>query len=110
MSQVTPVLVTGGAGYIGSVLVPILQEHGYDVDVVDLLWFGVLMLLVMEISFTTPPFGLLIFVMKGVAPPEISLGQVYRAAFPFILLALTVLGLILLVPELATWLPSQIRK
>ena len=77
---------------------------------INLLWFGVLMLLVMEISFTTPPFGLLIFVMKGVAPPHITLGQVYRAAFPFILLALTVLGLILLVPELATWLPSQIRK
>ncbi len=85
--------------------IPLAQTLG-----IDLLWFGVLMLLVMEISFTTPPFGLLIFVMKGVAPPEISLGQVYRAAFPFILLALTVLGLILLVPELATWLPSQIRK
>ncbi len=77
---------------------------------INLLWFGVLMLLVMEISFTTPPFGLLIFVMKGVAPPEITLAQVYRAAFPFILLALTVLALILLVPELATWLPDQIRK
>lgn len=77
---------------------------------INLLWFGVLMLLVMEISFTTPPFGLLIFVMKGVAPPHITLGQVYRAAFPFILLALTVLALILLVPDLATWLPSQIRK
>ncbi len=85
--------------------IPLAQTLG-----IDLLWFGVLMLLVMEISFTTPPFGLLIFVMKGVAPPEISLGQVYRAAFPFILLALTVLGLILLVPELATWLPGQIRK
>ena len=85
--------------------IPLAQSLG-----IDLLWFGVLMLLVMEISFTTPPFGLLIFVMKGVAPPEISLGQVYRAAFPFILLALTVLGLILLVPELATWLPGQIRK
>ncbi len=77
---------------------------------INLLWFGVLMLLVMEISFTTPPFGLLIFVMKGVAPPDITLAQVYRAAFPFILLALGVLGLILLIPDLATWLPSQIRK
>ena len=85
--------------------IPLAQTLG-----IDLLWFGVLMLLVMEISFTTPPFGLLIFVMKGVAPPDISLSQVYRAAFPFILLALTVLGLILLVPEFATWLPSQIRR
>ncbi|MCP5084293.1 MAG: TRAP transporter large permease subunit [Alphaproteobacteria bacterium] len=85
--------------------IPLTQTLG-----IDQLWFGVLMLVVMEISFTTPPFGLLIFVMKGVAPPEITLGQVYRAAFPFILLALTVLSLILLVPELATWLPGQIRK
>ena len=68
------------------------------------------MLVVMEISFTTPPFGLLIFVMKGVAPPEITLGDVYRAAFPFILLALCVLGLLILFPELATWLPNLIGR
>jgi TRAP-type mannitol/chloroaromatic compound transport system permease large subunit len=77
---------------------------------IDLLWFGVLMLVVMEISFTTPPFGLLIFVMKGVAPPEISLGQVYRAAIPFILLALAVLALLILFPGLTTWLPNLIRR
>ncbi|NNE23034.1 MAG: TRAP transporter large permease subunit [Rhizobiales bacterium] len=77
---------------------------------INQLWFGVLMLVVMEISFTTPPFGLLIFVMKGVAPPDINLGQVYRAAFPFILLALSVLVLIILIPDLATWLPGQIRR
>ncbi|MCP4330187.1 MAG: TRAP transporter large permease [Alphaproteobacteria bacterium] len=77
---------------------------------IDLLWFGVLMLIVMEISFTTPPFGLLLYVMKGVAPPEISMGQVYRAAAPFIVLELIVLALIALVPEAATWLPSVMRR
>lgn len=73
---------------------------------IDLLWFGVLMLVVMEISFTTPPFGLLIYVMKGVAPPSISLWQVYAAAFPFIVLELMVLAIIVAFPETATWLPS----
>jgi tripartite ATP-independent transporter DctM subunit len=76
---------------------------------IDLLWFGVLMLVVMEISFTTPPFGLLIYVMKGVAPKSITLRQVYMAAMPFIVLELMVLALIFLVPELATWLPEMAR-
>lgn len=73
---------------------------------IDLLWFGVLMLVVMEISFTTPPFGLLIYVMKGVAPPSITLRQVYAAAMPFILLELAVLAILVVFPEAATWLPS----
>jgi tripartite ATP-independent transporter DctM subunit len=76
---------------------------------IDLLWFGVLMLVVMEISFTTPPFGLLIYVMKGVAPESITLRQVYMAAMPFIVLEIMVLALIFLVPELATWLPEMAR-
>ena len=76
---------------------------------IDLLWLGVLMLICMEISFMTPPFGLLIFVMKGVAPPEIRLGQIYRAAFPFVLLQLAVMALIVAEPGLATWLPELAR-
>ncbi len=99
MDQVSMIMITL------PFFIPLAQTLG-----IDLLWFGVLMLVVMEISFTTPPFGLLIFVMKGVAPPEISLGDVYRAAFPFILLALTVLGLLILIPDLATWLPNLIRR
>jgi tripartite ATP-independent transporter DctM subunit len=76
---------------------------------IDLLWLGVLILITMEISFTTPPFGLLIYVMKGVAPPEITLRQIFLAAAPFIVLELIVLALIVLVPGLATWLPAMIR-
>ncbi|WP_366655192.1 TRAP transporter large permease subunit [Fodinicurvata sp. EGI_FJ10296] len=73
---------------------------------IDLLWLGVMMLICMEVSFMTPPFGLLIFVMKGVAPPHITLRQVYTAAAPFILLQILVLALILAYPGLATWLPE----
>ncbi|MDJ0957498.1 MAG: TRAP transporter large permease subunit [Arenicellales bacterium] len=69
-----------------------------------------LMLIVMEISFTTPPFGLLIYVMKGVAPKHITLSQIYAAAFPFIVLELIVLALLIVVPDLATWLPEKIRR
>lgn len=76
---------------------------------IDLVWFGVLMLIVMEISFTTPPFGLLIYVMKGVAPKTITLKQVYLAALPFIILEVIVLGLLVAFPPLATWLPGLMR-
>jgi tripartite ATP-independent transporter DctM subunit len=76
---------------------------------IDPLWFAVLMLICMEISFMTPPFGLLIFVMKGVAPRGITLSQVYRAAAPFVLLQLLVLVLLIAWPPLATWLPAQMQ-
>ncbi|SLN76349.1 TRAP transporter large permease [Oceanibacterium hippocampi] len=77
---------------------------------IDLLWLGVLMLIVMEISFTTPPFGLLLYVMKGVAPPDITLGQIYAAAAPFIVLELIALAIIVAVPDIATWLPTIMRR
>jgi len=84
--------------------VPLLSLTG-----IDPLWFAVMMLIVMEISFMTPPFGLLIFVMKGVSPPEIGLGRIYRAAAPFVGLQLLVLVLILSIPAVATWLPELAR-
>jgi tripartite ATP-independent transporter DctM subunit len=76
---------------------------------IDPLWFAVLMLICMEISFMTPPFGLLIFVMKGVAPPGITLSQVYRAAAPFVGLQLLVLVLLIAWPVLTTWLPGLMQ-
>lgn len=68
------------------------------------------MLLVMEISLTTPPFGLLLYVMKGVAPSWITLRDIYLAAVPFILLELLVLALLVAFPALATWLPLLIMQ
>lgn len=98
MDQVSMIMITL------PFFIPLAQSMG-----LDLLWFAVLMLVVMEISFTTPPFGLLLYVMKGVAPKSISLGQVYAAAVPFIVLELIVLGILILYPEAATWLATQIR-
>lgn len=76
----------------------------------DLVWYGVLLLVVLEVSLTTPPFGLLLFVMKGVAPPQITLRQIYVAAGPFIALELLVLILVVVYPALATWLPNLIIR
>ncbi|TFL18725.1 TRAP transporter large permease [Jannaschia formosa] len=72
----------------------------------DPVWFGLIMLLALEISFTTPPFGLLLFVMKGVSPPGTTMREIYLAAIPFILCSLAVVALLILLPGLALWLPS----
>lgn len=81
--------------------IPLAQAVGIDV-----LWLGVIYLIAMETSFLTPPFGLLLFVMKGVAPPQVGLGDIYKAALPFLLIELLVLALLIALPELATWLPN----
>ena len=72
----------------------------------DLVWFGLVMLLALEISLTTPPFGLLLFVMMGVAPQGTTLWQVAMAAAPYIGCALIVLVLLILFPGLALYLPG----
>ena len=71
----------------------------------DPVWFGLIMLLALEISFTTPPFGLLLFVMKGVAPADTTMRDIYMSAIPFILCSLCVVALLILFPQLALWLP-----
>jgi tripartite ATP-independent transporter DctM subunit len=83
---------------------PIITSLG-----IDPLWFGILMLINMEIAIVSPPFGLLLFTLKGVAP-EASMAQIYRSAVPVCLIILTLLVLLLIFPELATWLPRQAYK
>ncbi len=78
----------------------------FDIDVI---WLMVLMLITMEISLLTPPFGLLLYVMKGIAPHGITLGQVVKSALPFILIELFVLALLIAFPKVAVWLPSMLN-
>jgi tripartite ATP-independent transporter DctM subunit len=72
---------------------------------VDPVWFGVLFLICMQLGLLTPPFGLLLFTMKGVAPPTITLQQIYAASVPYIVFGVVVLVAIFLFPPIATWLP-----
>ena len=80
---------------------PLASTLGFDP-----IWFGLIMLLALEISFTTPPFGLLLFVMKGVSPPETTMKEIYVSAFPFIGCSLLVVALLIAFPQLALWLPG----
>ena len=70
---------------------------------VDLVWFGVMLGMNLQMSFLTPPFGFALFYLRGVAPPEISTAQIYRGAIPFIIIQALGLLLIILWPELVTW-------
>jgi tripartite ATP-independent transporter DctM subunit len=72
---------------------------------IEPIWFGIIFLICMQLGLLTPPFGLLLFTMKGVAPPEITMNQIYRASLPYVIFGLLVLTAIVLFPPLATWLP-----
>ncbi len=77
--------------------------HALDFNPV---WFAVLMLLNMEMGTTSPPFGLNLFVMKGVAPPDTTMGDIYKAALPFLGCDAIALALIIVFPMIALWLPG----
>nr|WP_319389807.1 TRAP transporter large permease subunit [uncultured Cohaesibacter sp.] len=81
------------------IFVPIITQLGYDP-----IWFGVLFAINMQVSFLSPPFGPAAFYLKGVAPPEISLGDIFASLWPFILMQLTVLAIMLSFPNLVLWM------
>lgn len=93
MEQVSIMLITL------PLYIPIVKLLGYDP-----IWFGVLMLINLEMALTTPPFGMLLFVMKGVAPVGTKMKAIYMAGLPFLLCDLIALVIVLLVPETTTWL------
>jgi tripartite ATP-independent transporter DctM subunit len=95
MDQLSMMLITV------PIFFPLAATYGFDP-----LWFAVIVLLALEISFTTPPFGLLLFVMKGVAPPGTTLTQIYRAALPFMACALLLVALLIWQPQIALLLPA----
>jgi tripartite ATP-independent transporter DctM subunit len=84
---------------------PVIQAFGYSP-----VWFGAIMLLNMEMATISPPFGLNLFVMRGVAPKGVTMGDVYAASLPFLLLDLVVMAALLAYPQLVLWLPSLIAK
>ena len=71
-------------------------------------WFAILLAVNLQTSFLTPPFGFALFYMKGVAPPEVKIQQIYRGIIPFVMLQLVGLGLVIGFPEIAMWLPRTI--
>lgn len=80
---------------------PLIQQGGADP-----VWFGVMMLVALEVGLITPPFGLLLFIMQSVAPDSVTMRQILRSVMPYIGIELFGLMLVFLFPILALWLPS----
>ncbi len=86
------------------VFMPVVHTLGFDP-----VWFAIVMLINIQLGMLSPPFGMSLFVMKGVAPPDTTMGDVYRAALPFFALNLVGMAFIIAFPALALWLPGLMR-
>jgi tripartite ATP-independent transporter DctM subunit len=83
------------------VFMPVVQRLD-----IDLIWFGVLYLICMQLGLLLPPHGLLLMTMKGVAPKEVTMGHIFRAVVPYVAMSLVLLIIIIIFPAIATWLPN----
>jgi tripartite ATP-independent transporter DctM subunit len=83
------------------IFMPIVQRLA-----IDQVWFGVMFLICMQLGLLLPPHGLLLMTMKGVAPPSVTMGDIFQAVVPYVALSLLVLALVFFVPGIAVWLPS----
>ncbi len=95
------------------IFVPIIKalgaaSFGFDNPDDLVLWFGVLYLVNMQMSFLSPPFGYALFYLRGVAPPEIPMADIFKSALPFLAIQLIGLVLCMLFPEIITWLPDKV--
>jgi len=85
------------------IYIPIIKALGFDP-----IWFGVLYLVNMQMAYLTPPFGYCLFLMKGVCPPDISMGDIYRSVIPFVIIQGIGLVIIMIFPQIVLWLPHLI--
>ena len=85
------------------IFLPFVKAHGFDP-----IWFGILFVINMEIGYMTPPFGFNLFYLKGIVPPSITMGDIYRSVIPFTIVESTGLALVMIFPEIATWLPKVV--
>lgn len=88
---------------VAPLYVPLVGVLGFD-----LVWYGILYTITCQIAYMTPPFGYNLFLMRAMAPPEISLIDIYRSIVPFVLVMVVALALVMIFPELALWLPDYV--
>jgi len=88
---------------VAPLYVPLVGALGFD-----LIWYGVLYTITTQIAYMTPPFGYNLFLMRAMAPPEISLMDIYASIFPFVIAMIVALALVMVFPQIALWLPESI--
>jgi len=86
---------------VAPLYIPLIRSLGFDP-----IWFGVLYTITCQIAYITPPFGYNLFLMRAMAPPEISLGDIYRSIWPFFFLMVLSIVIIMIFPQIALWLPN----
>ncbi|MBT7223604.1 MAG: TRAP transporter large permease subunit, partial [Marinovum sp.] len=90
---------------VAPLYVPLVGALGFD-----LIWYGILYTITTQIAYMTPPFGYNLFLMRAMAPPEISLRDIYASITPFVLVMVLALTLVMVFPGLATWLPDYVYQ
>ena len=88
---------------VAPLYVPLVGALGFD-----LIWYGVLYTITTQIAYMTPPFGYNLFLMRAMAPPEITLYDIYSSILPFVLVMVFALITIMAFPEIALWLPGYV--
>ncbi len=88
---------------VAPLYVPLVKVLGFD-----LIWYGVLYTITTQIAYMTPPFGYNLFLMRAMAPPEITLRDIYSSIAPFVLVMVLALALVMTFPQIALWLPELI--
>jgi tripartite ATP-independent transporter DctM subunit len=88
---------------VAPLYVPLVDAMGFN-----LIWYGVLYTITTQIAYMTPPFGYNLFLMRAMAPPEISLGDIYRSITPFALVMVLALTIVMMFPQIALWLPGYV--
>jgi TRAP-type mannitol/chloroaromatic compound transport system permease large subunit len=86
------------------IFLPIIKALGYDP-----VWFGILFNINMQVAYLSPPFGGACFFLKGVAPPDVTMEEIFASCWPWMGLQLIGLALVMMFPELALWLPRAAR-
>ncbi len=86
---------------VAPLYVPLVKKLGFD-----LVWYGVLYTITCQVAYMTPPFGYNLFLMRAMAPPEITLADIYRSITPFVLIMIVGLVIVMLFPQIATYLPE----
>ena len=88
---------------VAPLYIPLVGKLGFD-----LVWYGVLYTITCQIAYMTPPFGYNLFLMRAMAPPEISLIDIYRSIVPFVLIMILGMIIIMAFPQIALWLPQHV--
>ena len=87
---------------VAPLYIPLVKVLGFD-----LVWYGVLYTITSQIAYMTPPFGYNLFLMRAMAPPEVSLSDIYRSIVPFVAIMVFALVLVMVFPQIALWLPGH---